>query len=561
MNSASTSQLPADLSAEQLRAEVFALQQELAETRERMVEFEQTVDAIRRGEVDAVVVTQEESAQIWTLEAADRLHLNLSKQTAHIGTWDWDLATGDVTWSQSLLHSFGVTSGPPSFNQLLELIYPEDRERVRQRIAQVVQGEDEFYEEFRVLRCDSDLRWISARGRVIRGFRRQPLRLVGISLDITERRQAEEELRQADQRKDEFLAMLAHELRNPLAAISNALLINRTPDLPPEERQWVEELLERQTKQLGRMIDDLLDVARITRNKIELRTENLSLAELARRTLATLRSQQLLVAHHQFVSEVPDEPIWVHGDASRLEQVLVNLLTNAFKYTKEEGKVWLKIAREGDEAVITVKDTGIGIDAEMLPRVFDLFAQAKQGLDRSRGGLGIGLTLVRRIVELHGGTVSVTSPGVGLGSEFMVRLPIAAASPEGLEDGADNSPQCKTRRILVVDDNTDAAQTLALLLKASGHETAIAYEGQGALKLMTSFRPEIALVDIGLPGMSGLELASHLREVRPEIYLVAISGYGQTNDLARSKAVGFDKHFTKPVRFEELLRVLDAVSP
>lgn len=559
MSSSSASQLLSDLSTEELRAKVVALQQELSETRERMAEFEQTVEAIRRGEVDAVVVDREESAQVWTLEAADHLHLHLSKQTANIGTWDWDLATGKVTWSESLLHSFGLTSsGPPTFHQLIELIHPEDRDRVQKRISQVVQGEDEFYEEFRVLRCDSDLRWIAARGRILRGFRRKPQRLVGISLDITERRQVEDELRQADRRKDEFLAMLAHELRNPLAAIANAIHLDRLPDLSLEDRKWVEGVLEHQTKQLGRLIDDLLDVARITRNKIELRIETLSLGGLAKRTLDTLQSQRLL-EKHRLIPEFPDEPVWVQGDASRLEQVLVNLLTNAIKFTKDQGEIWLKVAREGEEAVIRVKDSGIGIAPEMLPRVFDLFAQASQGLDRSRGGLGIGLTLVRRIVELHGGTASVTSAGIGSGSEFVVRLPIAAQPVETEREPTERRHRKYSRRILVVDDNHDAALTLSLLLRASGHETAIAYEGRGALELVPSFQPEFALVDIGLPGMSGLELASRLRKSYPHIFLVAVSGYGQAEDLARSKAVGFDKHFIKPVRLEELLRVLDLI--
>jgi signal transduction histidine kinase len=438
---------------------------------------------------------------------------------------------------------------------LIALIYPDDRERVQRRIAEALEKDDEFYEEFRVLRCNSDLRWVAARGRVVRGFRRKPQRLVGISLDITERRQAEDELRQADQRKDEFLAMLAHELRNPLAAISNAIRLNQTPDLPPEERQWIEQMLRRQTDQLGHLIDDLLDVARITTSKISLHKEALSLPDLAHRTLDTLRPQ-LLRSRHDLILDFPAEPVWVDADPSRLEQVLVNLITNAIKYTKDQGQIWLRISREGNEAVIAVRDTGIGIAAEMLPRIFDLFAQAEQGLDRSRGGLGIGLTLVRRIVELHGGTVTVASPGVGMGSEFTVRLP-AIEPPQGETSGrAAESPRTRGQRILVVDDNRDAAITLSLLLKASGHETAMAYNAQKAIELASTFKPQIALLDIGLPGMNGLELASLLRQANPDIFLVAVSGYGQAEDRARTKAAGFDEHFVKPVRLDDLLEVL-----
>lgn len=543
-------------SPEELRAEVVALRQQLDSTRERMEELENTIEAIQGGNVDAVVVNREGSAEVWTLEQANRLHLNLSQQTANIGTWDWDIATGEVTWSESLLHSFGLASnGPPSFDALIALIYPDDRERVQRRIAEALEKDDEFYEEFRVLRCNSDLRWVAARGRVVRGFRRKPQRLVGISLDITERRQAEDELRQADQRKDEFLAMLAHELRNPLAAISNAIRLNQTPDLPPEERQWIEQMLRRQTDQLGHLIDDLLDVARITTSKISLHKETLSLPDLAQRTLDTLRPQ-LLRTRHDLKVNFPAEPVWVDADPSRLEQVLVNLVTNAIKYTKDQGQIWLRIAREGSDAVISVKDTGIGIAAEMLPRIFDLFAQAEQGLDRSRGGLGIGLTLVRRIVELHGGTVTVASPGVGMGSEFTVRLP-AIEPPQGETSGrAAETPRTKRQRILVVDDNRDAAITLSLLLKASGHETAMAYNAQKAIELAGTFKPQIALLDIGLPGMNGLELASLLRQTNPNIFLVAVSGYGQAEDRVRTKAAGFDEHFVKPVRLDDLLGVL-----
>ena len=548
-------------SAKELYDEVLALRQQLASTRERMEELENTVEAIRGGNVDAVVVDREGDTQVWTLAAADRLHLDLSKETANIGTWDWDIATGEVKWSDSLLHSFGLTSsGPPRFDDILALIHPDDRDRVQRRVSQALESDDEFYEEFRIARCDAEVRWIAARGRVVRSFRRKPQRLVGISLDITERRQAEEELRQADRAKDEFLAMLAHELRNPLAAISNAIRLNRGADLPAEERQWIEQMLQRQTDQLGHLIDDLLDVARITRSKIGLRKENVSLAELVNRTLDTLRPQ-LQRSRHRLTLDFPPQPVWVHADPSRLEQVLVNLITNAIKYTKEEGQIWIKVARAGNDAIISVTDTGIGIAPDMLPRVFELFAQAEQGLDRSRGGLGIGLTLVRRIIELHGGSVHVASPGVGRGSEFTVRLPVIETPAEAAETWPARSPAASSLRILVVDDNRDAAQSLSMLLKASGHDTATAYSGQRALELAVNFRPQIALLDIGLPGMSGLELAAQLRQTHPGIFLVAVSGYGQADDRARTKAAGFDEHFVKPVRLDDLIKVLAGRAP
>jgi CheY-like chemotaxis protein len=278
------------------------------------------------------------------------------------------------------------------------------------------------------------------------------------------------------------------------------------------------------------------------------------------RTLDTLRPQ-LQRSRHRLTLEFPPQPVWVSADPSRLEQVLVNLITNAIKYTKEEGQIWIKVAREGNDAIISVTDTGIGIAPEMLPRVFELFAQAEQGLDRSRGGLGIGLTLVRRIIELHGGSVHVASPGVGRGSEFTVRLPVIETPAEAAETRPARSPAASTLRILVVDDNRDAAQSLSMLLKASGHDTATAYSGQRALELATNFRPQVALLDIGLPGMSGLELASQLRQTHAGIFLVAVSGYGQAEDRARTKAAGFDEHFVKPVRLDDLIKVLAGRAP
>jgi PAS domain S-box-containing protein len=522
----------------------------------RLEELEEIVSAIGGGLVDAVVVDREGQTEVWTLEAADRMHLRLALEAANAGTWDWNLRTGRVHCSEGLLKILGLShESQITVEEGNELIHAEDRQQWWERLQASLSG-DTYYDEVRIVRPDGAVRWLESRGRMIRDLSGESQRLVGVSLDITERKSTEEALRLADRRKDEFMAMLAHELRNPLAAMSNALRLRRRGSLAAQDGAWAEEILERQMGLLGRLVDDLLDVARITRGRIELKKELVQLSELAKRAVDAARPQ-MDRAHHQLTVSLPSAALWVEGDPARLEQVLVNLLTNAAKYTKEGGQVGLTVSREGQQAVIAIKDTGIGLSADMLPRVFDMFAQAEQGLDRAQGGLGIGLTLVRSLVEMHGGTVAATSPGPALGSEFTVRLPLVEA-PRQFTAVKNPAPAAvRPQRILIVDDNHDAATTLAFLLKASGHKTEIAFEGTQALDKATAFEPTVALLDIGLPGMDGYQLAACLKEAYPGLCLVALSGYGQADDRARAKEAGFNAHFIKPVMIDDLLGALE----
>ncbi len=372
------------------------------------------------------------------------------------------------------------------------------------------------------------------------------------------------ELRDNDRRKNEFLAMLAHELRNPLAAIEGAVRLSRQTGLE-EHREWAAEVVQRQTRQLSRLIDDLLDISRINSGKIHLRRERLDLATVVTRAVDTIRPA-VDARGHDLAVTIEGGPHHLDADPTRLEQVLVNLLANAAKYTPDRGRLGLSARREGDEVVVEVRDDGVGIAPEILPRVFDAFIQADQTLDRAGGGLGVGLTLVRRLLELHGGSITATSEGSGKGSTFTVRLP-AAARPEperpGSAPGPAGPPDAARRpRVLIVDDNVDTARAMARLLVVSGYEVRVAHDGREAIAVARAERPGVLLLDIGLPGMDGYEVA---REVRkdPDLAastLIAISGYGQEDDRRRSREAGFDHHLVKPVDYDLLHPLLESVT-
>jgi len=376
---------------------------------------------------------------------------------------------------------------------------------------------------------------------------------------LMEREKTAEALRQADRRKDEFLATLAHELRNPLAPIRNALQILRmtASDDPTAER--VCEMMERQVNHMVRLVDDLMEVSRITRGLIELREEETDVATVILSAVET--SKPLVEAgEHQLAVSLSPEPIPLRGDSMRLAQVFANLLNNAAKYTDHGGQIWLTAKRVGPTAVVTVRDNGIGLPEDMLPTVFDMFMQADRSANRSQGGLGIGLTLVKSLVELHGGTISVHSDGPGQGSEFTVRLPVATETKTKSRQPASaaDASRAPSRRVLVVDDNKDAAVSLAMLLKFLGTDVDTANDGQAALAVMETNRPDVVLLDIGMPGMDGFEVARRIRERHDwdGVVLIALTGWGQTEDRNRTRAAGFDHHLVKPADITTLQSLL-----
>ncbi len=407
---------------------------------------------------------------------------------------------------------------------------------------------------------NGDWRWIESYALPQFSDSGEYLGHIGTSLDITERKQVEEALSEADSRKDEFLAMLAHELRSPLAPIRNSIEIMRRMAVPATES--VVQTLDRQVSQLVRLVDDLLDVSRISRGRIELRRERVDLRSVVQHAVEAVRPLCREMDQSLTVS-VPQEPVFVDGDPARLAQVLGNLLSNASKFTNRGGRVSISMdpAASGppSSAVIRVGDTGIGIDPEQVARIFDLFTQVDTSLERVGGGLGIGLTLVRTLVGMHGGTVEVRSDGLGRGSEFIVRLPMIDARPSSARRNAGDVPATRApRRILVVDDNHDSADSLCTLLRLGGHEAVAAYDGVEAVEAAGSLRPDVILLDIGLPRLNGFEAARRIRQQHPDAcpVLVALTGWGQESDRRASREAGFDAHLVKPVDDATLTRVL-----
>jgi len=383
--------------------------------------------------------------------------------------------------------------------------------------------------------------------------------------DITERSRLErqtheqaEALAELHHRKDEFLAMLSHELRNPLSAIFNALHILRLQDTENPIQRKAKIVLERQVGQLAHLIDDLLDVSRVITGRIQLHQERLEMRGVVERALESVRSL-IEQRKHELSVSLPAEPVWLQGDPTRLEQVVVNLLNNAAKYTDEGGHISITVEQERGEVVLRVWDTGVGIAPELLPRIFDLFTQADRTLDRSQGGLGIGLSLVQKLVELHGGTVVAHSTGLGKGSEFIVHLPALSSPEESIITPTETAKQpAQTSRVLVVDDNMDAADMLVMMLQMFGHEVRAAYTGQSALAMAVEYQPDVVLLDIGLPDMNGYEVARHLRQQpkTKDARLIAMTGYGQDSDRQRSEEAGCEHHLVKPVDPQKLQDLL-----
>jgi len=430
-----------------------------------------------------------------------------------------------------------------------DLVHPDDAPAYIADYMDAVRHRRAWRNLDRVRRLDGQWRWFDNYAQPLFAPDGSYAGHVGASLDITDAVLAEQALKDTDRRKDEFLAVLAHELRNPLAPISNAVHLLRHPDGRRRADRLVE-MLGRQVRQMIKLVDDLLEISRITRDKIELHRQPVLLADVVHGAVETSRPL-IDQHHHQLDVRLPDEPLTLNADSVRLTQVLANLLNNAAKYTDQGGRIGLDARRDGLEVEITVRDNGIGIPAGHLPEVFDMFTQAHRAAGRGQGGLGIGLAMVRSLVQMHGGTVEAKSAGAGHGSEFVVRLPLAEppdTAHDGTGAGAHPAPLAG-QRILVVDDNQDAADTLAMLLDADGARARAVYDGPSALAALPALRPHTVLLDLGMPDMDGLEVARRIRAdpAWSGVRIVALTGWGQESDRERTRGAGFDFHLTKPV--------------
>jgi signal transduction histidine kinase/ActR/RegA family two-component response regulator len=522
--------------------------------------------AAMTGLVLAAITAQNRQAQ----ESAQRSEqwLLLALRAARAGAWDWDLMTGKTRRSPGLELVLGLPPGGLGETQaaLRDRVAPEDRARFDAVLREAIETRSRYGIEVRLAREDGTTAWADTRGEVVTDASGNAVRMVGIAIDVSRQKELEHELRrqadqlaEADRRKTEFLAMLSHELRNPLAPIVHAVDLLDRGD--PKTRLQAQDVIRRQAAHLARIVGDLLDVSRISRGAIRLEPRRAALADLV--TVAVEEWRHMIAQRGQTLSiDLPQEPAWLEVDPTRFAQVISNLVHNSAKFTPHGGRIAIRAERSGRWLRLSVRDTGAGIRADVLPQVFEVFVQGAPPFDRAQGGLGLGLALVRRLVELHGGTVEVKSDGPGTGSEFTVRVPLAAAPDAAPAAPSPAEAAGAARRILVVEDNADARETLRALLESEGHEVLALGDGAQALAQAPAFAPDVALLDLGLPGMDGYALARALRSV-PECsgaFLAAISGYGQPEDKAASKAAGFDEHLVKPVDPSRLRTLIEEAS-
>lgn len=514
-------------------------------------------------------ITERKQAAARLRDSEERMQLAISIAAA--GTWDLDLMTGINHWSDS---HFTLLGYPPTADRVAtesmwrNSVVPEDLPGVIKEAGRASANREMFRSEHRIRRVDNgEIIWVKAAGRFFYDDDGRVARFVGVFFDITAQKRNEEELRlltgqlrQSDQRKDEFLATLAHELRNPLAPVLNSLEILKCASSDPHAAAAARTMIERQIAQMVHLIDDLLDIGRINQDKLKLRKQRVDLGDVLHQVVEAVRPA-MGAAGHEFVACIPAGAVSLDADPVRIAQVFGNLLTNACKYTPPGGRIELNVERHPDHVAISVKDSGVGIPRQMLDGIFDPFAQVDRTLERSQGGLGIGLTLVKRLVELHGGKVRAVSEGQGRGSEFTVTLPVAAGPPP-LPYVTPNlpaeMPPAPARRILVVDDNEDSAQSLAMLLELKGNVVRTARDGIEGVECAGSFEPELILLDIGMPGMNGYDACRAIREMnwRKTPLLVALTGWGMEEDRRKSREAGFDYHLVKPVDPAALLAVL-----
>ncbi len=511
-----------------------------------------------------------ESTQAALSVATARLESTMA--AAEIGSWVWDVRTNKFTADRNLAALYGLDdelalNGDPSLHH--ERIHPEDLSAVQAAEANALRTGVLASTEFRVMLPNGSQRWMARRGKVQLEADGKAIFVSGLLIDITAQKAAEKALRtsekllrEADRRKDEFLATLAHELRNPLAPVRHAVKLLESKGADERKHQWAREVISRQVQRMALLLDDLLDVSRITRGRLDLKIEAVDLESLVGAAVETARPL-IESKHQQLTIELPPQPVALAVDPLRLSQSLSNLLTNAAKYTDPRGRIALTVMRHADEITMSVKDNGIGFEPEALRGMFEMFAQVDSAIDRAEGGLGIGLALVRGLIALHGGAVEGFSAGPGFGSEFIIHLPASAVVPTSLEPGDAVSPSPSAReardlKVLVADDNRDAADSLAMVLEISRYQVLVAHTGEQALRIARQTLPHAVILDIGMPDITGYEVAREIRR-EPwggEVLLLAITGWGQREDKERASAAGFDHHLTKPVDADQVEKLL-----
>ena len=505
------------------------------------------------GSVAGLVgVSMDVTEQIETREALSdsRERFRLAESSSSFGSFDLNVDKASLTWSPSVLAMYGRSgTGEVPLQEALDAIHPEDKQRATTQLAQMMAADtaQECHFRHRIVRPDQTVRWIAVAARSIVRHGR----LVGISgviWDETEREQLVASLHEADRRKNEFLATLAHELRNPLAPIRTASSVLANPEVQPDQIAWAQAVIQRQVSQMAKLLDDLLDVTRITQGKMKLKRQKVGLAAAVANAIESVQSL-IDQRHHRLSVTLPQPDPQLNADPVRLVQIVSNLLTNAAKYSDPGGEIAISAQAVDDHLVLQVIDNGIGLDPHIMSTLFEMFTQSERTIDRSDGGLGVGLALVKGLIELHGGSVNAASDGPGCGSTFTVKLPLAASSQTAVAGTPTNETAKTTHRVLVADDNHDSADSMALLLELDGHEVQVAYDGQSALEMAQSFRPQIAIVDIGMPRMDGYEVARALRAEpwSQSLRLFALTGWGQDEHREEALRAGFDEHFTKPV--------------
>lgn len=523
----------------------------------------------------AAVDVTERAKAMEALQASEQRVLLASESTS-VGIWEWNIRTNTIRWDAQMFRIYGVPptdDGFVTYEMWVQALVPEDLAHHEASLRETVERQGQSTREFRILRGgDGEIRTIQG----VEAVRPNPGGIaewvVGTNLDISDRKRVEEELRrlaaeqsEADRRKDEFLATLAHELRNPLAPIRYGLQIMRLSNNEGESVEQARTMMDRQIGQMVHLVDDLLDVSRISQGKLKLRREQINLMTVLTNAVETWRSLNA-ASRHDLTVDMPSEPVFINADATRLEQVFSNVLNNAAKYSEPGSHIQLSVKRLNGNIAVSVKDSGVGIPPNMLTRVFDMFTQVDRTLEKTQGGLGIGLSLVKRLVEMHDGCVVAYSDGIGLGSEFVILLPEMLTVEQMLDIPTVDDKSSKAAvplRIIVADDNHDSADTLAMMLTMMGNEVRTANDGLEAVKLAEEFRPDVVMLDIGMPMLNGYEACRHLRKQpwTKDVVFLAMTGWGQDEDRRRSQEAGFDHHIVKPVDFVVLEKLLGRLEP